>query len=114
MIDECHPPSDYDYDLSALAPAEGDSVESAPSAVRSVQPRQLARRRHHVGRKFGISHSRPPGIAAGRTASRLRCSASPSPAGPQSSLTDELILRLRLDQQYKLRVAVISIDPSAH
>jgi len=30
----------------------------------------------------------------------------------KSSLTDELILRLRLDQQDRLRVAVISIDPS--
>ena len=30
----------------------------------------------------------------------------------KSSLTDELILRLRLDQEDKLKVAVISIDPS--
>ena len=30
----------------------------------------------------------------------------------KSSLTDELILRLRLDQHDRLRVAVISIDPS--
>jgi methylmalonyl-CoA mutase len=30
----------------------------------------------------------------------------------KSSLTDELILRLRLDQEDRLRVAVISIDPS--
>ena len=30
----------------------------------------------------------------------------------KSSLTDELILRLRLDQDDELRVAVISIDPS--
>ena len=30
----------------------------------------------------------------------------------KSSLTDELILRLRLDQDDRLRVAVISIDPS--
>jgi methylmalonyl-CoA mutase len=30
----------------------------------------------------------------------------------KSSLTDELILRLRLDQQDRLRIAVLSIDPS--
>ena len=30
----------------------------------------------------------------------------------KSSLTDELILRLRIDQQDKLKVAIISIDPS--
>jgi isobutyryl-CoA mutase len=30
----------------------------------------------------------------------------------KSSLTDELILRLRLDQEDRLRVAIISIDPS--
>src|SRR5258708_9588612 len=30
----------------------------------------------------------------------------------KSSLTDELILRLRLDQEDRLRIAVISIDPS--
>ena len=30
----------------------------------------------------------------------------------KSSLTDELIRRLRLDQDDRLRVAVISIDPS--
>jgi methylmalonyl-CoA mutase len=31
----------------------------------------------------------------------------------KSSLTDELIRRLRLDQDDALRIAVISIDPSA-
>ena len=44
---------------------------------------------------------------------RYRCWASPAPAARASqSLTDELIRRLRLDQDDSLRVAVISIDPS--
>src|SRR5207302_4749620 len=30
----------------------------------------------------------------------------------KSSLTDELVLRLRLDQQDRLRIAILSIDPS--
>ena len=30
----------------------------------------------------------------------------------KSSLTDELIRRLRLDQQDKLRVAVLAVDPT--
>ncbi len=48
-----------------------------------------------------------------RSSRARRCSASPAPAAPASrSLTDELIRRLRLDQDDALRIAVITIDPS--
>ncbi len=51
------------------------------------------------------------GHAAARR--RARCSASPAPGGSgKSSLTDELIRRFRLDQEDKLRIAVLAVDPT--
>jgi methylmalonyl-CoA mutase len=106
MIDDVIRTSDYD--LSALAPAEQEAVE----ALRSGNRRQLARvitavenRAYPMRIRQGILQA-----AAGIKTPVLGITGTGG-AG-KSSLTDELILRLRLDQDDRLRVAVISIDPS--
>ena len=44
---------------------------------------------------------------------RARARASRAPAAPgKSSLTDELVRRFRLDQEDKLRIAVLAVDPT--
>ena len=51
--------------------------------------------------------------SAARPASARRCSASPAPADRESRrLTDELIRRFRLDQEDKLSIAVLAVDPT--
>ncbi len=106
MIDDVIRTSDYD--LSALAPAEGDVAE----ALRSGNRRHLARvitaleNRHYPMRvRQALKQA-----AAGVKTPVLGITGTGG-AG-KSSLTDEIILRLRLDSQDRLRVAVISIDPS--
>ena len=52
--------------------------------------------------------------AAAQANRSRRCSASRAPAAPaSSSLTDELVRRLRLDQGDALQIAVLSVDPTA-
>ena len=59
---------------------------------------------------------RPAGCPTGSTSRRgapCPCWASPAPAAPgKSSLTDELVRRFRLDQEDKLRIAVLAVDPT--
>jgi methylmalonyl-CoA mutase len=106
MIDDVIRSSDYD--LSALAPAETDAVE----ALRSGNRRQLA----HVitaveNRAYPMRVRQALQQAAAAVKTPILGITGTGGAG-KSSLTDELILRLRLDQDDKLHIAVISIDPS--
>jgi methylmalonyl-CoA mutase len=97
-----------DYDLSALAPAESGAVET----LRSGDRRQLARVITAVENRVYAMRTRHAlqQAAAGIKVPVLGITGTGG-AG-KSSLTDELILRLRLDQDDRVRVAVISIDPS--
>ncbi len=103
MIDDVIRTSDYD--LSVLAPTESQALE----ALRSGNRRQLARVITAVENRTYPMRARQ---------SLLQAAATPvlgitgTGGAGKSSLTDELILRLRLDQNDALRVAVISIDPS--
>jgi isobutyryl-CoA mutase len=106
MIDDVIRASDYD--LTVLAPAEGD----AHAALRSGDRRQLARIITAVENRTYAMRARQ-GLLQAAAAIKVPVLGITGTGGAgKSSLTDELILRLRLDQDDRLRVAVISIDPS--
>src|SRR5882724_8657219 len=106
MIDDVIRTSDYD--LSALAPAEGDAVE----ALRSGNRRQLARVITAVENRHYPMRVRQALLQAATGIKTPVLGITGTGGAGKSSLTDELILRLRLDSQDRLRIAVISIDPS--
>jgi isobutyryl-CoA mutase len=97
-----------DCDLTVLAPAEGDAL----AALRSGDRRQLARIITAVENRTYAMRARQ-GLLQAAAAIKLPVLGITGTGGAgKSSLTDELILRLRLDQDDRLRIAVISIDPS--
>ncbi len=97
-----------DYDLTALAPAEGDAL----AALRSGDRRQLARIITAVENRTYAMRARQALLQAAAAIKMPVLGITGTGGAGKSSLTDELILRLRLDQDDRLRVAVISIDPS--
>jgi isobutyryl-CoA mutase len=97
-----------DYDLTALAPAEGDAL----AALRSGDRRQLARIITAVENRSYPMRARQALLQAAAAIKLPILGITGTGGAGKSSLTDELILRLRLDQDDRLRVAVISIDPS--
>src|SRR6202167_2809833 len=106
MIDDVIRTSDYD--LSALAPAEAD----APQALRSGNRRQLARVITALENRTYSMRARQAWLQAAPEIKTPVLGIPGTDGAGKSSLTDEIILRLRLDQDDRLRVAVISIDPS--
>jgi methylmalonyl-CoA mutase len=106
MIDDVIRSSDYD--LSALAPAETDAVE----ALRSGNRRQLAHVITAVENRAYPMRVRQALLQAAAAIKTPILGITGTGGAGKSSLTDELILRLRLDQDDRLRIAVISIDPS--
>ena len=106
MIDDVVRSSDYD--LSALAPPESD----APAALKSGDRRKLARVITAVENRAYSSRSRQAISQAAAPIKVPVLGITGTGGAGKSSLTDELILRLRLDQEDRLRIAVISIDPS--
>ena len=97
-----------DYDLTQWAPKAEDAV----TALRSGDRRELAR----------VITAIENGVYSDAVKKAIRDAAAgiktPSlgitgtGGAGKSSLTDELVLRLRLDQDDALKVAIISIDPS--
>src|SRR6202167_3554378 len=106
MIDDVIRSSDYD--LSALAPAEADALQ----ALRSGNRRQLARVITAVENRTYSMRSRQAVLQAAAGIKTPILGITGTGGAGKSSLTDEIILRLRLDQDDRMRVAVISIDPS--
>jgi methylmalonyl-CoA mutase len=106
MIDDVIRTSDYD--LSALAPAEADVLP----ALRSGNRRQLARVITALENRTYAMRGRQALLQAAAGVKTPILGITGTGGAGKSSLTDELILRLRLDQGDRLRVAVISIDPS--
>jgi methylmalonyl-CoA mutase len=106
MIDDVVRASDYD--LTALAPAEGDAL----AALRSGDRRRLARIITAVENRTYAMRARQALLQAAAGIKVPVLGITGTGGAGKSSLTDELILRLRLDQDDRLRVAVISIDPS--
>ena len=106
MIDDVIRTSDYD--LGTLAPAESEALTD----LRSGNRRQLARVITAVENRIYSARSRQALLQAGTLIKTPILGITGTGGAGKSSLTDELILRLRLDQADKVRVAVISIDPS--
>ena len=106
MIDDVLRTSDYD--LCALAPAEADALES----LRSGNRRQLARVITAAENRTYSMRARQSLLQAAAGIKTPILGITGTGGAGKSSLTDELILRLRLDQGDRVRVAVISIDPS--
>ena len=106
MIDDVIRTSDYD--LSALAPAEPQALDE----LRSGNRRQLARVITAVENRSYSMRARQAMLQAAAGIKTPVLGITGTGGAGKSSLTDELILRLRLDQGDRLRIAVISIDPS--
>jgi methylmalonyl-CoA mutase len=106
MIDDVIRTSDYD--LGALAPAEPEAL----NALRSGDRRQLARVITALENRIYSTRARHAVLQAAALIKTPILGITGTGGAGKSSLTDELILRLRLDQADGLRVAVISIDPS--
>jgi methylmalonyl-CoA mutase len=106
MIDDVIRSSDYD--LGALAPAEADALD----ALRSGNRRQLARVITAVENRVYPMRIRQALLQAAANIRTPILGITGTGGAGKSSITDELILRLRLDQDDRVRVAVISIDPS--
>jgi len=106
MIDDVIRSSDYD--LCALAPADTNALE----ALRSGNRRQLARVITAVENRGYPMRGRQALLQAAAGIKTPILGITGTGGAGKSSLTDELILRLRLDQHDRMRVAVISIDPS--
>ena len=106
MIDDLIRTSDYD--LSPLAPAPEDALE----ALRSGNRRQLAHVITAVENRAYPMRVRQGLLQAAAGIKTPVLGITGTGGAGKSSLTDELILRLRLDQNDRLRVAIISIDPS--
>jgi methylmalonyl-CoA mutase len=97
-----------DYDLTALAPSDDDAL----AALRSGNRRHLARAITALENRGYSARTRQQVL---QSASGIRTPVlgiTGTGGAGKSSLTDEIILRLRLDQDDRMRVAVISIDPS--
>jgi methylmalonyl-CoA mutase len=106
MIDDVIRSSDYD--LCAQAPAHTEAYD----ALRSGDRRQLARVITAVENQAYPASAREALLNAAKDIKTPVLGITGTGGAGKSSLTDELILRLRLDQEDRLRVAVISIDPS--
>ena len=96
--------------------AENDRADPAPDRPRrpraGVCPRPRPRAHRHRARHAARGPASPR-CAPRRPPAPSPCSASPAPAARASrTLTDELVLRLRLDQEDKLRIAVLAVDPT--
>jgi len=98
-----------DVDLTQTCP---ESIAALTDADRFVRARSIARTISAL--EAGVA---PPAYqqalreAAAKTTTPVLGITGTGGAG-KSSLTDELIRRFRLDQQDKLRIAILSIDPS--
>ncbi|MEQ1440138.1 fused isobutyryl-CoA mutase/GTPase IcmF [Fontimonas sp. SYSU GA230001] len=106
MIDDVIQTSDYD--LSALAPRAGDAIAALQSGDRRALARVITALENSA---YDDATKQAIRDAASKVTVPVLGITGTGGAG-KSSLTDELVLRLRLDQDDRLRVAVISIDPS--
>jgi methylmalonyl-CoA mutase len=96
---------DCDFDLTALGALDLDALLAGDRAsiARAIT---LA----EGGRLSDREHARIREAAAGHTSPVLGITGTGGSG--KSSLTDELVRRFRVDQQDKLRIAVIAVDPT--
>jgi len=106
MIDDLLRSSDYD--LCALAPDENQALD----ALRSGDRRSLARVITAIESRAYTMRTRQSILQAAAGIKTPIVGITGTGGAGKSSLTDELILRLRLDHSDTVRVGIISIDPS--
>ncbi|HSJ98956.1 MAG TPA: cobalamin-dependent protein, partial [Myxococcota bacterium] len=97
-----------DFDLAAAAPPEGEAI----AALRSGDRRALARVITALENGAYGEGLRKQLLQAAESAHAPALGITGTGGAGKSSLTDELVLRLRLDQAERLKIAIISIDPS--
>ena len=102
-----------DFDLTGAAPASADAVLKAlTSGERKVQLRSLSRIITALENgAYGDDVKKALVEAAAKVKTPTLGITGTGGAG-KSSLTDELVRRFRLDQNDKLRIGIVSIDPS--
>jgi len=106
MIDDLLRSSDYD--LCALAPDENQALD----ALRSGDRRSLARVITAIESRAYTMRTRQSILQAAAGIKTPIVGITGTGGAGKSSLTDELMLRLRLDHSDTVRVGIISIDPS--
>jgi methylmalonyl-CoA mutase len=97
-----------DFDLAHAAPKEGEVVETLKSGDRRALARVITALEN--GTYGEAARKRLLSAAEGVKTPALGITGTGG-AG-KSSLTDELVLRLRLDQADRLKIAILSIDPT--
>ena len=97
-----------DFDVAKAAPASGELV----AALRNGDRRTLARAITGIENGTYDDAARAALRDAAASVSTPVLGVTGTGGAGKSSLTDELVLRLRLDQEDRLKVAILSIDPS--
>jgi methylmalonyl-CoA mutase len=95
-----------DFDVTAV---KGVDVQGVLAGDRSAISRS------HLGRRARPPHRRRPGRVhhcSAATALHPVLGITGTGGSGKSSLTDELVRRFRVDQQDKLRIAVVAVDPT--
>jgi isobutyryl-CoA mutase len=97
-----------DFDLTEAAPKDGEAMKALGSGDRRALARVITALENGA---YGDGFRKSLLDAAEASKAPALGITGTGGAG-KSSLTDELVLRLRLDQGDRLRIAIISIDPS--
>ncbi|HUJ00737.1 MAG TPA: fused isobutyryl-CoA mutase/GTPase IcmF [Usitatibacter sp.] len=97
-----------DFDLAAAAPKEGEALEALKGGDRRVLARVITALENGV---YG-ARLRSRLLEESRALRVPTLGVTGTGGAGKSSLTDELVLRARIDQEDRLRIAIVSIDPS--
>src|SRR5258706_13000938 len=97
-----------DFDLTPAARREAEALGSLRSGDRRALARVITAIENGAYSEAGRAAMREAGAAVATPVLGITGTGG---AG-KSSLTDELVLRLRLDQEERLKIAILSIDPS--
>ena len=97
-----------DFDLAHAAPQEGGVIEALKTGDRRVLARVITGLENGA---YGDS-ARKRLVEAAKGVKTPALGITGTGGAGKSSLTDELVLRLRLDQSDRLKVAIVSIDPT--
>ncbi len=97
-----------DFDLGAAAPKQAEAIDALRTGDRRILARVITALENGT---YGAGFHKQLVDAAQAVRTPALGITGTGGAG-KSSLTDELVLRLRLDQDDRLRIAIISIDPS--
>jgi methylmalonyl-CoA mutase len=97
-----------DYDVAVAAPKEDQVLDALKGGDRRVLARVITALEN--GKYADGTRKRL--LEAAQSIRTPALGITGTGGAGKSSLTDELVLRLRLDQADKLRIAIISIDPS--